>query len=85
MPLPHLDHKKNRDNNDHCFIKKRNSTVKFIVQHFGADDKVPSLSDMEATHFASSKLGDTSRFVVDGMGYSEKPDCLPSARSLMTE
>ncbi|KAK4441978.1 omega-hydroxypalmitate O-feruloyl transferase [Podospora aff. communis PSN243] len=69
---------KNPDNDDHSFVKKRDTTVKFIVKYFDHSDSIPSLSEMEANHFLSSKLGDTTQFVVDGMGYGEKPECLPS-------
>ncbi|KAK0649752.1 transferase [Cercophora newfieldiana] len=75
---------KNQDNDDHSFVKKRQSTVKFIVKYFDASDNVPSLSEIEAAHFASSLLGDTNRFVVDGMSYGERPECLPSANPVVS-
>jgi len=70
---------KNPDDDDHSFVKKRDSTVKLVVKSFDASDNVPSFSELEAAHFAPSKLGDTTRFVVDGFTYGERPECLPSA------
>ncbi|KAK1752772.1 omega-hydroxypalmitate O-feruloyl transferase [Echria macrotheca] len=70
---------KNENDDDHSFVKKRDSAVKFIVKYFDISDDVPSLAELEAAHFASSQLGDTTRFVVGGMSYGEKPACLPSA------
>lgn len=70
---------KNEHDDDHSFVKKRDSTVKFVVKYFDAGDGVPSMSNLEKAHFASSGF-DTNRFVVDGMAYGEKPECLPSAK-----
>ncbi|KAK3343524.1 transferase [Lasiosphaeria hispida] len=75
---------KNQDDDDHSFVKKRDTTVKFVVKYFDASDGVPSMSDIEAAHFASSRLGDTTRFVVEGMSYGEKPECLPSASPVVS-
>jgi hypothetical protein len=75
---------KNDHDDDHSFIKKRDSTVKFVVKYFEAEDDAPSMADIEKAHFASSSLGDTSRFVVEGMAYGEKPECLPSAKPVIS-
>lgn len=75
---------KNDDNDDHSFVKKRDSTVKLVVKYFEAEDNAPSMSDIEKAHFASSSLGDTGRFVVEGMSYGEKPECLPSAKPIVS-
>ncbi|KAK4149271.1 omega-hydroxypalmitate O-feruloyl transferase [Chaetomidium leptoderma] len=71
---------KNNHDDDHSFVKKRDSTVRFVVKYFDAEDNVPSMPNIEKAHFASSFLGDTTRFVVDGMAYGEKSECLPSAK-----
>ncbi|KAL2169192.1 hypothetical protein VTG60DRAFT_6356 [Thermothelomyces hinnuleus] len=75
---------KNENDDDHSFVKRRDSTVKFVVKYWEAEDGVPSLSDVENAHFASSSLGDTGRFVVEGMAYGEKPECLPSAKPVVS-
>jgi hypothetical protein len=75
---------KNEHDDDHSFVKKRDSSVKFIVKYFRVEDGVPSMTDIEDAHFASSCLGDTSRFVAEGMAYGEKPECLPSAKPVIS-
>ncbi|KAJ4300621.1 hypothetical protein N0V88_003305 [Collariella sp. IMI 366227] len=75
---------KNEHDDDHSFVKKRDSTVKFVIKYFNTEDSVPSLSEIETAHFASCSLGDTTRFVVDGMTYGEKPECLPSASPIIS-
>ncbi|GAB1319809.1 Trichothecene 3-O-acetyltransferase [Madurella fahalii] len=74
----------NAADDDHSFVKKRDSTVKFVVKYFSADDGAPSISDIEKAHFASSYLGDTTRFIIEGMTYGEKPECLPSAKPVVS-
>jgi hypothetical protein len=74
---------KNEHDDDHSFVRKRDSTVKFVVKYFEPEDAVPSMSDLEKAHFASSGF-DTNRFVVDGMAYGEKPECLPSAKPVVS-
>ncbi|KAK3370517.1 hypothetical protein B0H63DRAFT_402672 [Podospora didyma] len=71
---------KNPDNDDHSFVKKRDTSIKLIVKTFDANDDFPSFQDIEKAHFASSCLGDVSRLVVEGMSYEEKPESLTSAR-----
>lgn len=75
---------KNAGDDDHSFVKRRETTVKFVVKYFSASDDVPSVSDLEAANFASTRLGDTTRFVVDGMSYGEKPEYLPSAHPVVS-
>jgi hypothetical protein len=44
---------------DHSFVKKKDSTVKFIVQWLDSPtDGFPSFSDIEKAHFTASALGD---------------------------
>jgi len=74
---------KNEHDDDHSFVKRRESTVKFVVKYFEPEDGVPSMSDMEKAHFATSCL-DPSAFIVEGMEYGEKPECLPSAKPVIS-
>ncbi|KAK0734707.1 hypothetical protein B0T26DRAFT_845136 [Lasiosphaeria miniovina] len=75
---------KNAGDDDHSFVKRRDSAVKLVVKTFAPGDGVPSLDELEKAHFASSALGDSSRLlVVDGMTYGEKPECLPSAKPVV--
>lgn len=75
---------KNEDDDDHSFVKRRDTTVKFVVKYFGAEYNIPSMSDIEEAHFASSCLGDVTRLVIEGMKYGEKPECLPSAKPVIS-
>ncbi|KAK0716293.1 transferase [Lasiosphaeris hirsuta] len=75
---------KNQDDDDHSFVKNRDTTVKFVVKYFDTSDSVPSMPDIEAAHFATSRLGDITRFVVEGMSYGEKAECLPSASPVIS-
>ncbi|KAL2017223.1 hypothetical protein VTK56DRAFT_2430 [Thermocarpiscus australiensis] len=52
-------------------------------KYFREEDNVPSISELEQAHFASSCLGDVTRFAVEGMSYGEKPECLPSAEPVI--
>ncbi|KAI9036197.1 uncharacterized protein KD926_002227 [Aspergillus affinis] len=66
----------------HSFVKRRDSTVQFIVQHLGADKEYPSLDEIEKTNFTSVSLGDLHDWSVSLMTYEEKPeahlDCSPT-------
>ncbi|KAI2628104.1 acyltransferase [Hypomontagnella submonticulosa] len=66
---------------DHSFVKKRDSTVGFVVQYLDSpEDEFPSLSDLEKAHFASSKLGNKiSLLSWHGLSYGERPECHPDA------
>ncbi|KAH8898183.1 hypothetical protein GQ53DRAFT_881196 [Thozetella sp. PMI_491] len=74
---------KNEEDDDHSFVKKRDSAVKFLVKYFEAGDNVPSFSDIEEAHFTSACLGNIPNFVVHGMEYGERPECLPSAKPII--
>ncbi|KAK4244899.1 omega-hydroxypalmitate O-feruloyl transferase [Corynascus novoguineensis] len=75
---------KNEHDDDHSFVKRRYSIVKFVVKYFEAEDDVPSIFDIEKAHFSQSSLGDSGRSVVEGMEYGEKPECLPSANPVIS-
>ncbi|OTA57487.1 acyltransferase [Hypoxylon sp. EC38] len=66
---------------DHSFVKKKDSTVGFIVQYLDSpEDNFPSFSELEAAHFASSKLGDRIPLLSwNGLTYGERPECHPDA------
>ncbi|KAI1392976.1 acyltransferase [Hypoxylon trugodes] len=66
---------------DHSFIKKKDSTVGFSIQHLDApEDKFPSFSDLEKSNFLSSKLGDRIQLLSwHGLTYGERPECHPDA------
>lgn len=75
---------KNPDNDDHSFVKKRDTSVKFVVKYFDNGDNVPSMAELEKAHFTSLSLGDTSRFIIDGMAYGEKSECHPNANPILS-
>ncbi|KAI0384212.1 acyltransferase [Hypomontagnella monticulosa] len=66
---------------DHSFVKKKDSTVGFVVQYLDSpDDNFPSISDLENTHFASSKFGDKIPLLSwHGLTYGERPECHPNS------
>ncbi|KAL2153582.1 hypothetical protein VTH82DRAFT_4737 [Thermothelomyces myriococcoides] len=64
----------------HSFVKKRDSTVQFVVQWL--DDprdsaEYPSIDDMERTNFCAITLGDQATWSVLPMTYGEKPEAHP--------
>ncbi|KAB8075844.1 transferase [Aspergillus leporis] len=74
----------------HCFVKRRDSTVKFIVQWLDDSaeaEKFPSLDDMENSSFAGLTLGDFHRWSIEPMTYGEKreahPDTSPIASAFL--
>ncbi|KAK3682981.1 transferase [Podospora appendiculata] len=62
---------KNPDNTSHSFVKHRNSTVGFTIQHL--PPPFPSFADLEASHFLSSRLGPTKSLSFKGLTYADKP------------
>ncbi|KAK3317141.1 transferase family-domain-containing protein [Cercophora scortea] len=62
---------RNPDNTSHSFVKHRNSTVGFTIQHL--PPPFPSFTDLEASHFLSSRLGSTKTLSFKGLTYADKP------------
>ncbi|KAL3432648.1 transferase family-domain-containing protein [Aspergillus tetrazonus] len=63
----------------HSFTKKKDSTVKFVVQWVDKDPAYPSIDEIEATHFSAVRLGDLKRWSVQPMTYGEKSEAHPDA------
>ncbi|KAI0179005.1 acyltransferase [Hypoxylon sp. FL1284] len=65
----------------HAFVKKKDSTVGFVVQHLDApEDKFISFAELEAGQFVSSILGDKIPTLSwHGWTYGERPECHPDA------
>jgi hypothetical protein len=64
----------------HSFVKKKDSTVKFVVQYLDSpEDNFPSLADIEKAHFVSTALGDINILSNVPMTYGEKPEANPDA------
>ncbi|KAH7117305.1 transferase [Dactylonectria macrodidyma] len=62
----------------HSIVRKKNSTVKFVVQHLDTpDDKFPSLDDIADAHFLSTVLGDINVLSVAPMTCGNKPEAHP--------
>ncbi|KAJ9129749.1 Acyl transferase, partial [Coniochaeta hoffmannii] len=63
----------------HSFVKRKNSTVKFVVQHLddNPDDNFPSFAAIEAAHFTGTSLGDINILSNAPMTYGEKPEADP--------
>ncbi|KAL2865303.1 transferase [Aspergillus lucknowensis] len=60
----------------HSFYKRKDSTVRFIVQWLDSE-QYPSLDDIEQSHFSAVKLGDLNLWSVPPMTYGEKPEANP--------
>lgn len=60
----------------HSFVKKKDSTVRLVVQHLDAE-VYPSLDDIEQAHFCTARLGDLKLWSVPPMTYGEKPEANP--------
>ncbi|TPX11651.1 uncharacterized protein E0L32_007630 [Thyridium curvatum] len=70
----------------HSFVKKRDSTVKFVVQWLdGAEDadKYPSIDDLAKGHFRGTQLGDFDTWTVSPMTYGEKPEAHPDSKPVV--
>jgi hypothetical protein len=64
----------------HSFVKRRNSTVKLVVQYLDApEDNFPSFADIEAAHFVGTALGDINLLSNAPMTYGEKPEADPDS------
>lgn len=64
----------------HSIVKRRDSTVKLVVQHLdSADDVFPSFSDIEKANFVATALGDIEVLSNAPMTYGEKPEANPNA------
>lgn len=67
-----------REDGDHAFVKRKDSTVKFVVQYMDSSDTAsPSLSDIRKNHFKASTLGDVSILSNLPMTFGEKPEAHP--------
>ncbi|OIW24594.1 hypothetical protein CONLIGDRAFT_685556 [Coniochaeta ligniaria NRRL 30616] len=66
------------DDGHHSFVKLKDSTVKFVVQHLDApEDGYPSFTEMEEAHFVGTSLGDIKVLSNAPMTYGEKPEANP--------
>ncbi|KAK1990084.1 hypothetical protein LX36DRAFT_440245 [Colletotrichum falcatum] len=64
----------------HSFVKRKSSTVKFVVQHLDSPgDEFPSFAEIEAAHFATTALGDIGVLSNAPMTYGEKPEAHPDS------
>ncbi|KAK1702852.1 transferase family-domain-containing protein [Colletotrichum lupini] len=65
---------------DYSFTKKKDSTVRFVVQWLDAPedaDKYPSFDDIEKANFSAVSLGDLRLWAVSPMTYGERPEATP--------
>ncbi|KAL2686852.1 hypothetical protein Neosp_004394 [[Neocosmospora] mangrovei] len=62
----------------HSFVKRKDSTVKFVVQHLDSpEDGFRSFAEIEKAHFVSPLLGDINVLSNAPMTYGEKPEADP--------
>ncbi|RSM05541.1 hypothetical protein CDV31_009532 [Fusarium ambrosium] len=63
----------------HSFVKKKDSTVRFIVQWLDSPHHTyPSFDEIEKRHFNAVALGDLELWSVPPMTYGEKPEADPN-------
>ncbi|KAL0940390.1 acyl transferase [Colletotrichum truncatum] len=68
----------------HSIVKKKDSTVKFVVQHLDSpEDKFPSFEEIEKAHFITTTLGDIKVLSNLPMTYGEKPEAHPNAHPVV--
>lgn len=66
----------------HSFVKKKDSTVRFIVQWLDApedSDSYPSFDEIAEQNFCSTALRDHNEWSIPPMTYGEKPEAHPDA------
>lgn len=70
-----------RDDDGHySIVKRKNSTVKFVIQHLNSPaDKFPSFSEIAEAHFVSSILGDIDVLCNAPMTCGSKPEAQPDS------
>lgn len=62
----------------HSFVKRKDSTVKFVVQYLDSSyGNFPSFTEIAEAHFVSTKLGDIKLLSNASMIYGEKPEAHP--------
>ncbi|KAJ5987964.1 hypothetical protein N7481_003174 [Penicillium waksmanii] len=64
----------------HSFVKKKESTVRFIVQWLDApedSDSYPSFDDIAQQNFCSTSLPDFNEWSIPPMTYGDKPEAHP--------
>ncbi|KAF6834745.1 acyl transferase [Colletotrichum musicola] len=67
------------DDGHHSTVRKKNSTVKFVVQYLDSpEDGFSSFDEIEKSHFVTSKLGDIRVLSNAPMTYGEKPEAHPN-------
>ncbi|KAI9373558.1 transferase [Aspergillus egyptiacus] len=62
----------------HCFYKKKDTTVRFIVQWLDSE-AYPSMDEIAQANFSAAKLGDLNLWSVPPMTYGEKPEADPNS------
>ncbi|KAK2043076.1 acyltransferase [Colletotrichum somersetense] len=68
------------EDGSHSFVKRKNSTVKLVVQYLDSpDDKFPSLEEIEKAHFVTTTLGDIKVLSNAPMTYGETPEAHPDS------
>ncbi|KAK2009013.1 hypothetical protein LZ32DRAFT_591007 [Colletotrichum eremochloae] len=68
------------DDGFHSFVKRKNSSVKFVVQYLDSpEDKFLSFAEIEEAHFVTTTLGDIQVLSNAPMTYGEKPEAHPDA------
>lgn len=71
----------------HSFVKKKGSTVRFVVQWLDAPEestKYPSIDDIERANYSAVILGSLETWSVPPMTYGEKPEAHPDNRPVVS-
>lgn len=60
----------------HSFVKRKGSTVQYVVQYLDGPEDQGKLPELEKAHFVSKVLGDLDTYSVAPMTYGEKPEAM---------
>ncbi|KAK8136798.1 hypothetical protein PG984_004738 [Apiospora sp. TS-2023a] len=73
------------DTGHHDFVKRKDSTVKLVVQHLdSAEDKFPSLDELEKEHFLGDTLGGIHLLSNSTMTYGVKSEADPDRNPVVS-
>ncbi|KAK1961024.1 hypothetical protein LY78DRAFT_741169 [Colletotrichum sublineola] len=61
----------------YSFVKRKESTVQFIVHRLDPDGNHPSLDDIEQSYFSGHSLQDVNLWSVPGLTWGERPEADP--------
>jgi hypothetical protein len=74
-----------RDEDGHSIVRKKNTTVQFVIQHLDTpQDSYPSFAEIAKAHFLSPILGDIELLCNSPMTCGNKPEAYPDNSPAIT-